>query len=887
MIISFLVRAGFPLAFATILLGLFSSSVAANNPQPLDQVAVIRSHANYPMSFEANQGQVDSKVKFLSRGLGYTLFLTPTEAVFTLRRSESTGSHKRKQLKEKGTGSVLRMALIGANPNPNIHGLGAMGSSANYFLGSDPKEWISNIGESARIQYDEVYPGIDLIYYGNQQQLEYDFIVNPGAAPKNIGLHFTGADEVNITSDGDLRLRLGEREILWHKPIAYQEINGARKSVTCDYILKKSEIGFQTGEYDASKPLIIDPTLVYSTYLGGSLADAVRSIAVDSSGNVYVTGETESLNFPTVAGSYRITNSGLNDVFVTKINAAGTARIFSTYVGSKGDDYGTGIALDSTNNVYVTGGTTSNNFPVVNQYATFGGGEFDAFIFKLNSTGTTLLYSSYFGAGTYDYANAIAVDASGNAYIAGETDAETFFPAKNSFPGGTGSNGNYLDAFIAKFNPASSGASSLVYASVLGNDPDERATAIALDSSANAYLTGEIQTYSDPGIALNFPLVSPFQSTFGGGSSDAFVAKVSAAGTTLMFSTYLGGTENDTGYGITVDSTGVYIVGCTYSANFYNTNAQQTVKGGGVDSFNCDVFVTKLTTNGSSLLYSTFLGGEDQDTAYGVAVDSSGYVYISGATLSEDFPNAGTDQTNFAGGPSDAFVAKLNPVVPGSAGIIFSTFFGGTGDDFSTCIALDTNRNIYIGGLTDSSTNFPITAGVQQGSYTGVSYDGFISKFAAPADLSLTQTAAPQPVTLGSNVVFTIKFNNNGQSTFSGVVVMAVLLAMFGSVSMAVTVAELVIVVTLVAVAVIVIMALTLLVTVPIMQVTRPLFWTQAPAVEIAETNIKPDGNWFVTTTPENVDWLLLFNLMVKVILLPSCTGCGVAVWVSDKSAGA
>ncbi|MEO5803235.1 MAG: SBBP repeat-containing protein [Verrucomicrobiota bacterium] len=757
--------------FTFRLTGFAQEGAAAQN-----QITAGKKFARLPMSFEANMGQTDSEVQFFARGYGYTLFLKPTEAVISLQNTPGKNEKKHhgrrdpaQQSRVNRSGFVLGMELIGAKDSTGA-GVNQLPEQTSYFLGASSAQWRTNIASFSRVKFDEVYPGIDLVYYGNQQQLEYDFVVNPAASPDSIQLRFKGAEKIEINTAGDLVLSAGEKKVCWKKPVAFQDRDGVRKEITCDYTLKnKHEVGFLLAAYDSTLPLIIDPILLYSTYLGGNLLEAVESIAVDNSGNVYVTGETISANFPTVAGSYDVTKSSSNDVFVTKMNATGTARIFSTFVGGSGDDLGLGIALDSANNVYVTGSTESANFPMVNASDIGLSGASDAFVLKLNSTGTSLLYSTYFGGSVYERANAIAVDASGNAYIAGESDSEVSFPNKNQFQ--TGQNGNYLDAFVAKFNPSLSGASSWIYASALGNSPDERATGIALDSSGNAYLTGEIVTYEDPGINLDFPTVNPFQPSYGGGYSDVFVAKVGSAGNTLLFSTYLGGNEDEYGFGITVDgSANVYLTGQTSSTNFPILNAMQPVISGEGGFFTYDAFVTKLNSAGTSLLYSTFFGGELVERAFGIAVDANGYVYIAGQTSSENLPvTDGASQTNYGGGPNDAFVAKFNPAVSGSAALVFSSYFGGSGDEAAICIAVGTNQNFYIAGLTDSSTNFPITVGVVQPGYGAGDSDGFIAKFSSPSDLSLSQTVSPNPVTVGSNVTYTIKVNNNSLDTFSGV----------------------------------------------------------------------------------------------------------------------
>ncbi|MBI4491031.1 MAG: SBBP repeat-containing protein, partial [Deltaproteobacteria bacterium] len=402
-------------------------------PQLSREASALKSYGKLPLSFEVNQGQTDSQVKFLSRGRGYTLFLTSTEAALVLKqqaagsRQKTAGSKQQAgQTQRSALQTVLRMKLVGANLNPEIAPEALVGK-VNYFIGNDASKWRTNIPTYANVHYQGVYPGVDLVYYGQQGQLEYDFIVSPGADPTAIRLAFEGAGKIEIDDQGDLVLSTDGGEIRLRKPFVYQEVDGVKKEIQGSYVLNpKSKIqnlksvGFQVAAYDVSKPLVIDPVLNYSTYLGGSGNDAGMGIAVDSTGNAYVTGYTDSVNFPTLNAVQG--PQGGTDAFVTKVSPNGSALLYSTYLGGSGNDVGSGIAVDSAGNAYVTGSTDSTNFPT-SLALQFDQGATDAFVTKLSPNGSALLYSTYLGGAANDAGHGIAVDSTGNAYVTGYTDS--------------------------------------------------------------------------------------------------------------------------------------------------------------------------------------------------------------------------------------------------------------------------------------------------------------------------------------------------------------------------------------------------------------------------------------------------------------------------------
>jgi hypothetical protein len=464
-------------------------------PQPR-----IENLTKLPLAFEKNRGQTGSKVKFLARGQGYTLFLTSGEAVLALHKASAKSG-------------VLRMKLLGANPASNVSGVDELPGKTNYFIGNDAKRWHTNVPMYAKVKYKSVYSGIDLIYYGNQRQLEYDFVVAPGADPRRIQLGVRGARKISRSEDGDLVLAMDEGEIRWHKPAVYQQKGGAKQEVAAHYVIKgKNRVGFAVADYDLRRPLFIDP-VIYSTYLGGSLEDLGAGIAVDSSGNSYVTGWTQSTDFPTM-NPLQPANAGggYGDAFVAKLNPTGSALVYSTYLGGSGDDAGWGIAVDNLGNAYVTGNTTSTNFPTMNPLQpAYGGGNGDTFVAKLNPTGSVLLYSTYLGGSGADTGYGVAVDSSGDAYVTGWA-GSTDFPTANPLQP---ANGGAPDAFVTEINTT---GSALVYSTYLGGSSGDSGLGIAVDSSGNAYVTGWTTS-------TDFPTMNPLQPA-SGGAFDAFVAKL-------------------------------------------------------------------------------------------------------------------------------------------------------------------------------------------------------------------------------------------------------------------------------------------------------------------------------------------------------------------------
>ena len=692
-------------------------------PDAATKARVLETYGKLPLSFEANQGQTDKQVNFLTRGNGYSVFLTPTEAVLTQRQTPSQSATAKRQSVvkpqsiAKSKTSVLRLQLVGSNPTSQVKGLQQLPGTSNYLMGKNSSKWYTGIANYAQVQYQAVYPGIDLMYYGNQRQLEYDFAIAPGANPQNIRFHVKGASRLAVDQQGNLLLHTPGGLVRQHRPIIYQEINGQKKAIAGGYVLLgKQQVGFKVAAYDQTQRLVIDPVISYSTYLGGSIGEGGTGIAVDLQGNVYVAGTTGSTDFPTMNAS-----NGTPGGFVTKINpnvSGAASLVYSTFLRNGQPE---SIAVDVQGDAYVTGITYSTDFPTTgNAFSTTLGGFADAFVTELNATGN-LVYSTYLGGSSpgvsgssADFGNGIAVDLQGNVYVAGETYTADF-PTKNAF---NNKLNGYNDAFVAKLNPSASGTSSLIYSSYLGGSGFDTSSGIAVDSRGNAYVTG--LTYS-----TDFPTLNAFDSTLGG-SSDAFVTKVnpSASGAaSLVYSSYLGGSRAEFGRAIAVDYRGnAYVTGETSSADFPTKNALNSTFGGGQDAF-----VTKVNPSASgadSLVYSTYLGGSSGDNGFGIAVDLRGNAYVTGSTNSNDFPLKNAFDSSLGGNNyyDDAFVTKLNAT---GNSLLYSSYLGGNSFDNVEAIAVDARGNAYVTGST-SSTDFP-TQNAFDSSLTGSS-DAFVTK---------------------------------------------------------------------------------------------------------------------------------------------------------------
>lgn len=781
------------------------------NSLPQGNSALIGQYGELPLSFEANLGQMNSQVRFVSRGEGYSLFLTDREAVLALRRSgtsqsASTGDSTPGARSNVNPGSiktdVVRMQLAGASPDLRVRGSEQLAGKANYFIGSDPTQWHTNIPTFSRVKYSGVYPGIDLIYYGNREQLEYDFIVAPNADAGQIRLRFDGAKKLALDPGGNLEIIAENGRIAFQKPVAYQLQDGTRRLVKGRFtLLGGKSVGFAIGEYDRTRPLVIDPTLSYSTYLGGSNgATYGTALAVDSSGNTYVTGVVYATNFPATSGAFQTANHSSAttfDAFVVKLNATGTALVYATYLGGSGNttvagtlnhgDYPTGINIDSSDEAYVTGIAYSVDFPVttgVVQSTNNGGanGVPNCFVTRIDAAGSGLVYSTFLGgSGLPGYAGqasvnntggdscaSIAVDSSQNAYLTG-TAYSTNFPVTSGVYQATnkGASNGRPTAFVAKLNPS---GTALDYATYLGGSNGDSGSGIALDADGDAYIDGG--TYS-----TDFPVTSGVlqstNNTSAAVGSNGFVAKLNSTGSSLVYSTYLGGSGNangpsgnnngDAALSIALDSTDdAYVFGLTSSGDFPVTpGVLQSVNNAFAPGTGPNFFIAKIGPTAEGLIYATYLGGGGPDLSPGsggMAIDSNGDVYITGYVLGADFPvssNAYQSSPVCALATGGSVTEYESPVFaeinPTGTALLYSTYYGGTGHviestslsstslcDESYGLALDSQNNAYLTGSA-ASANFPTTTGAFQTTNPANS-SAFISKFLINASTTTTAT---------------------------------------------------------------------------------------------------------------------------------------------------
>jgi hypothetical protein len=604
----------------------------------------------------------------------------------------------------------MRMQLVDSAPDPRVQGLDELPGKVNYFRGNDSSKWRANVRTYKRVRYTSVYPGVDLIYYGQPQQLEYDFIVAPGADPSAIKLAFAGVEDTTVDARGDLVLETAGGPLRFHRPLVYQMQEGRRRTIKGSYVQRSAhEVGFRVASYDRTRPLIIDPVLSYATYLGGTSGDIGAEIGVDATGAIFVAGNTNSDDFPTV-NALQPARSGAggfeSEMFVAKLTPDGAALIYATYLGGSGREQGPGFAVDAAGNAYITGSTSSPDFPTVRPLQDTLNGVVDAFVAKLSADGSQLIYSTYLGGRNGDGSSAIAVDLTGAAYITGATNSPDFPTANGLPPECMGDLGEAGDAFVAKLTPD---GTALAYSTHFGGNSNDTGRDIAVDSLGAAYVAGVTDS-------ANFPTgnpVHPFR-----GSRDAFVAKLAADGRSLTYSTPLGGSAFDEATDIAVDMSGAAsVTGQTDSFDFPTVNALQPVRGALTESF-----VAKLPPEGGALVYATYLGGSQDDITTSIAVDSAGAAHVTGNTTSADFPIMNPLQPELVAGTTDAFVTKL---APDGATLVHSTYLGGNGSDSSEAITVDLAGTVYITGFTDS-TDFPTVQPLQPTVIGGV--DAFIAK---------------------------------------------------------------------------------------------------------------------------------------------------------------
>lgn len=782
-----------------------------------------------PLSFEENQGQTAREVRFVSHGNGYELFLTPEEVVLALRSNQhpdlspqhraATMRALRKAHRVVEQRTAVRLQIEGANPNLQISGLDRMPTLVNYFIGNDPKKWHTGVPSYGRVRYAGIYPGVDLVFYGNQRRLEYDFVVAPGGDPRTIHLKIEGARKMRVTADGDLVLTVPGGEVTLQKPLIYQQLHGEKRQIIGNYILAANHrVTFSVPDYDRSQPLILDPVLNYSTYLGGSAFDAAYAIAVNNSGDAFIAGQTVSTNFPPGAkGAFSTAPAGnLGASFVAELDPTGANLLYSTYLAgttTSSADGAFGIALDSTGKAYVTGQTSATDFPTTANALNPGpvsattAAAGTVYLTKLDPTvnGTSgLLYSTYVSGTGGEYANCVAVDTAGNAYIAGQT-LSTDFPTANPLQSSP-SNASGV-AFITRIDTTKSLGASLIFSTYFGGNGanagnsvgslslgfGEQISGIAVDSSQNVYVAGQTSSTDAPASFITSATAYQAAPPAGNSLGSSFVSKIATTAGTLTYSTYLAGSLLDEGFGIALGPGNVaYVTGKADSSDFptVGTPFDATNSASG-KAFISVLDTTKAGTN--SLAYSTFLGGSGGDVSNAIAVDSVGIAYVTGLTSSSDFGGAGTLsslgalQTTLLNttGPGDAFIAKINPS-GGLNGLLYATYYGGSGDggdvDQGFGIAIDSANppNAYVAGQT-FSTDIPVLSAFQTklngtGAPAAGNSDGFVA--ALPLVAGLTVTPFPsfnfgtQPLSVATGAqAFTVTNNTANAAAFTSIVV--------------------------------------------------------------------------------------------------------------------
>ena len=675
------------MGLAVVIVGRFSSSGHALRTDPGS--GNVRESAGIPFYFEANQGQAASDVRFLASGARSAVYLTSDGPVFALR--EATDSN---------TISLVRMQLRGANPQAEIVGEGELPGRSNYFVGNDPKQWRTDIPHYAGVRYRGIYPGVDLVFYGNGGHVEYDFVVAPGADPSQIRMQFFGAARMEMDSAGNIVLDTvldgATGELIQRAPVIYQQAGGSREMIAGGYRMETGgAVRFHLASYDAHRPLVIDPVMEYSRFFGGSKEDEILSLAVDKDGNAFLSGETSSPDLALTSGALphkpaAFQTEGNTLAFVAKVDPTGQKLIYCTYLGGSKTAVGHNIKIDSAGNAYIGGRTEASDFPLKNPIqASFGGGSDDGFLTKLNASGNALVYSTYIGGSEYDQGRALAVDAAGNAYLTGITESANF-PTGNPIQAKFGGK---QDTFALKVNTA---GTALVYSTYLGGTGNDVGHAITVDSAGNAYITGLTNS-------PDFPTARAFQGSYKGGEgNDVIVVKVNAAGSALTYSTYLGGSKNEESRAIAVDAAGnATITGYTQSADFPTARPLQARFAGGSN----DIFVTQFNASGETLNFSTYLGGGAGDYGRGLALDAARNVYLTGYTDSKDFSTKDPFQAAYGGGTADTIAVKMNPA--GSA-LLLSSFLGGSAYERGRGLAVDGRGAIYISGRTESK-DFPVT----------------------------------------------------------------------------------------------------------------------------------------------------------------------------------
>lgn len=661
-------------------------------------------YANRSITFIPNVGQFDSRVCYFAHSKGCYLYFLSDRIVFDF--VAKTDNAEAPEEKQDAWAAAIALVFDQSNSGVELQGHSPGAGGMNFFLGNNPAHWYSNICSYGELLYRELWPGVDLLIRDAGGELKFDWTVHPGGLPDQIVMRYEGVDSLELDDAGNLLVHHALGTMTDTCPFAYQELDSGKTVVACPFVKNPQArgdmtVGFEAEAYDTAHPLCIDPAMNYTTYLGGSGTDFIRGIAVDETGNAYFVGQTSSGNFPVVVGAYQPALAGITDVFVTKISPDGSSLIYSTYLGGTSSDDGLSITIDSSGAAYVTGYTTSTDFPTVGPYQAARAGSQDAFVSKLSPNGGSLTYSTYLG-GTIGQTTGrgIAVNAFGQTYVAGETSSASFPTTGSSLS--PSYNGGTSDCFVSLL---SSSGGILLVSTYLGGSGADIAYDLALDASDFVYITGSTDS-------VNFPTTTgAFQTAFAG-NMDAFVAKLEGDVSALVYSTYLGGSDGDEALAVALDSTNrACVTGVTSSANFPVTaGAFQTALAGANDAF-----ITKLSADGGSLVFSTYLGGSEPDTGSAITLDSAGHIWVAGYTSSANFPITPSVIPSALTGTVDWFISMLSA---DGSNLMVSYYLGGTSQQEPSGIAVDGLGAVYVVGYTDSN-DFPVTAGAFQTVFAG------------------------------------------------------------------------------------------------------------------------------------------------------------------------
>ncbi|MCB0712295.1 MAG: SBBP repeat-containing protein [Ignavibacteriae bacterium] len=698
-----------------------------------------------------NRGQWESEVSYLVETGGLNTWITRDGVVYDLfehvegeeegaedvgKDNEGIGRDDREGL-EGRRGHVVRMRYLGGESTSRVVGVDQASGEWNYLLGKDESRWARGVRRYGRVRVEELYAGVDVVYYVEGGRPRYDLVVGSGVDPSVIRMSYEGAEGLEVGSSGELRIETSLGAIEQRGLYAYQEIGGERREVSCGFEVDGSgRVGFKLGAYDRSRALVIDP-LVWSTVVGGNLIDDCSGIAVDGEGNAYVTGYAYSSVYPTTTGAYDESHNGETDIFITKLSSDGSRLLYSTFIGGTLNDYGSGIAVDGEGNAYVTGYTNSSDYPTTGgAYDESHNGKDDIFITKLSSDGRRLLYSTLVGGPSFDQCLGLAVDVDGNAYVTGSTDGSDYPTTGGAYDelynGGA-------DIFITKL---SSDGSQLLYSTLVGGKENDFGFGLTVDVDGNAYVTG--YTHSS-----DYPTTSGAYDESYNGEGDIFITKLSSDGRRLLYSTLVGGLSFDQGRGIAVDGEGnAYVTGYTNSSDYPTTSgAYDESHNGGAD-----LIITKLSSDGSRLLYSTFIGGTLSDIGLSLAVDVDGNAYVTGTTDGSGYPTTSGAYDESHNGGTDLIITKLSS---DGRQLLYSTLVGGQSSDQGWGIAVDSEGNASVAGTTRSS-GYPTTVGAYDESHNGLS-DITVSKIAIP---SIHLLSPDQEVTLCGGATEEIRWNS-------------------------------------------------------------------------------------------------------------------------------